>query len=184
MWKWNIRISESRTKGRLGVPDQIHWLSKSLDPDPWKIFTDAEHDFWKVRNGTWLVPCMNELFFLSRWTYLILGNFLALNRKGNLDKISWFVLLLDSGAAHVSKCTLRYKKNTEKHVVVNYRTTTGTFPTLHPPIQYCGSESGAFWTPASGIRGLFFPWNRDPGWKKIQSQDLESGMNIPISFLG
>ncbi len=114
-------------------------------------------------------------FSLSRWLYLILGHFLALNRRENLDKISWFVLLLDSGAAHVSTCTFRYKNKTEKQVVVNYRTTA--FPTLHPPVQCCGNGSGIrrlFLTPGSGIRD----------GKKIQSQDQGSEMNISISFLG
>jgi hypothetical protein len=31
----------------------------------------------------------------------------------------------------------------------------------------------------SGIRYLFDPWIRDPGWVKNQVLDPESGMNIP-----
>jgi hypothetical protein len=31
--------------------------------------------------------------------------------------------------------------------------------------------------PASGIRWLFDPWIRDPGW--VKNQDPGSGMNIP-----
>ncbi len=34
--------------------------------------------------------------------------------------------------------------------------------------------------PGSGVRGLFDPWIRDPGWVKNQDPDLGSGMNIPV----
>ncbi len=33
--------------------------------------------------------------------------------------------------------------------------------------------------PGSGIRCLFDPWIRDPGWLESQHQDPESGMNNP-----
>jgi hypothetical protein len=33
--------------------------------------------------------------------------------------------------------------------------------------------------PGSGIRCLFDPWIRDPGWVKNQNPDPGSGLNIP-----
>ncbi len=42
--------------------------------------------------------------------------------------------------------------------------------------QCCGS---VFQDPGSGIRCLFDPWIRDPGWVESQHQDPGSGMNNP-----
>jgi hypothetical protein len=42
--------------------------------------------------------------------------------------------------------------------------------------------SGAFLIPGFGIRCLFDPWIRDPGWIKNQDPDPGSGMNNPGSY--
>jgi hypothetical protein len=75
----------------------------------------------------------------------------------------------------VSTCTFRYKNKTEKHVVVNYR--TNTFPSLHPPVQCCGS-SEVFLTPASGIRGIFGPCIQIRDGKKSRAQIREEHTDL------
>ncbi len=41
------------------------------------------------------------------------------------------------------------------------------------------TSSGADQDPGSGIRCLFDPWIRDPGWVESQHPDPGSGMNNP-----
>ena len=94
-------------------------------------------------------------FSLSRWMYLILGNVLALNRRENLDKISWFVLLLDSGAAHLSTCTFRYikkQKNTWLYKLQDHYIPYIAFGVADPGLFWrLDPGSGAFLTTESGI---------------------------------
>ncbi len=129
------------------------------------------------------LPCMNELFFLSRWMYLILGNFLALNRRENLDKISWFVLLLDSGVAHLSTCTFRYKNKTENLCGARgCKLQNQYIPYIASSCSVLRSwirDPGLFWPLHSG--SLF--WPLDPGSGMEKNPEPGSGIRDEHSDL-
>jgi hypothetical protein len=52
-------------------------------------------------------------------------------------------------------------------------------PPLPPEIEVTEISSRQCCESGSGIRCLFDPWIRDPGWVESQHPDLGSGMNNP-----